>query len=119
MQYYKYPLQLDQEGKPLLVSQEQNIKDCLQLLLLESMEERKILVDFGSPIHDYVFELPHEINQSLLEREILEKIWHFEQRIYDIEIDTSFREETLWIDIEYKVKENKEKQQMQMKFNMK
>lgn len=86
----KFPLQVDQRtGKLATVSEEEDIREAIGIILRTSLGERVMRPDFGSSVMDYLFQgvtgslihgLSHDVEQCLFDQE---------QRIEDIEVHCS------------------------------
>ena len=83
----KFPLQIDPKtGKLAMVSEEEDIREAIGIILRTSLGERVMRPDFGSTVMEYLFQpvtsgmllqLADDIRQSLFEQE---------QRIEDIDV---------------------------------
>ena len=68
------------------------------------MGERAMLPDFGSRIHDYVFELPDQTAENLIATEIVDALARWEPSIVDTEVavdESGVREGKLLFNIRY------------------
>lgn len=84
----RFPLQVDPKtGKIAMVSEEEDIRESIGIILRTSMGERVMRPDFGSSVMDYLFQpvtgnvllgLAHDVRQCLFDQE---------QRIEDIEVN--------------------------------
>ena len=67
-----------------------------------------MLPDFGSGIHDYVFELPDQTAENLIATEIVDALARWEPRIVDTEVEvdeSGVREGKLLFNIRYTVRD--------------
>lgn len=65
----------------IMSSDEENIRQSLQILLSTSPGERVNRYDYGCPIQKYVFEILDVTTQTLLEEEIKKSVTLYEPRI--------------------------------------
>ena len=102
-----FPPQCYNNGKDVwVVSDEDDVKEALQILLSTALEERLNYADFGCDLQQYMFE---EINRSLvmeIQRTILNAIYEYEPRVNVEEIEITEDEndaKTLVINIQYSI----------------
>ncbi len=83
----KFPLQVDPEtGKLAMVSEEEDIRESIGIILRTSEGERVMRPDFGSNVMEYLF---HPVTGTVLhslENDVQERLFEQEQRIEDIEV---------------------------------
>lgn len=102
-----FPPQFYNQGKDVwLVSDEDDVKEALEILLSTALEERLNHADFGCDLQQYMFE---EVNRSLvmeIQRTVLNAIYDYEPRVKVTEIEITEAEEdakVLLIHISYMV----------------
>lgn len=84
----KFPLQVDPKtGKIAMVSEEEDIREAIGIILRTGKGERIMRLDFGSTILDYLFRPIETTYQARLERELQEQLLYLEPRVKDVEID--------------------------------
>ena len=100
-----FPPQFYHNGKDIwLVSDEDDVREALEILLSTALTERLNHADFGCDLQQYMFE---EINRTLvteIQRMILNAIYDYEPRVKVEEIEISEAEEdakVLFINIRY------------------
>lgn len=102
-----FPLRTDAQGGLSTSAFDENIEECVRIILGTAPGERLYRPEFGSKIHDLIFapNTPHTRNMaSFYAREALLK---WEPRIDDIEVEVradSHEENTILIEISYKVR---------------
>lgn len=74
-------------GRFCMVDAEEDIRQSIYLILMTRKGERAMLPDFGSSLHDYVFELPDQAAQNLIASEVVDALTRWEPRILDIEAE--------------------------------
>jgi phage baseplate assembly protein W len=100
-----FPPQFYHHGKNVwLVSDEDDVKEALEILLSTALKERLHHADFGCDLQQYMFE---EVNRSLvmeIQRTILNAIYDYEPRVKVTEIEITESEDdakTLVINVSY------------------
>lgn len=94
-------------GKFKMCSGDEDIRQSIYLILMTRRNERAMLPDFGSSLHDYVFELPDASSMTLLRSEVLSAIIQWEPRIIGVEIaidTTQIANGKVMLDISYTVR---------------
>lgn len=89
---FSFPPRVDPvTGRFVMCSDEEDIRQSIYIILLTRKKERAMLPDFGSNLHDYVFELPDAASMALLRSEVISSLIQWEPRIIDVavEIDTT------------------------------
>tara|TARA_B100000575_G_scaffold233589_1_gene195062 strand:- start:562 stop:975 length:414 start_codon:yes stop_codon:yes gene_type:complete len=72
-----------------MVSDEQDIKESLQIYLSTKIGERIMRSNYGCLIHDYIFESIDDNTISTIGHEIKRTIYEFEPRIHVIDVKTN------------------------------
>ncbi len=86
----KFPVAVNSvTGRFEMVSDEENIKESIYVILMTQKGERLLMPNFGSRINDYVFEVMSETNLTLMANNVKMVIEAYEKRIKDINIDIS------------------------------
>ena len=82
----KFPLQVDpRTGKIAMVSEEEDIREAIGIILRTEQGERIMRPEFGSTVMNYLFR-PVE-NTARLTHEVREQLLHQEPRITDVEVE--------------------------------
>lgn len=104
---WKFPISIDDNGNFTLVSEDEDIKEAILIILNTSPGERVMRPEFGCGIHNYVFSVINNSNLKLIEEEIEKALILYEPRIVleNIQISVDENEGSkLIISIEYNVK---------------
>jgi len=105
---WKFPIEVDKTtGRIKTSSQEEDIKEAIGLILNTRKGERIMRLDFGSRIHDYVFEDMRETTIHLMKNEIQQAILDWEPRVKNIKVQIEEDSEVpskLNVDISYVVR---------------
>ena len=74
-----------------MCSAEEDIRQSVYIILMTRLNERAMLPDFGSGLHDFVFELPDAASLALFRSEVVSSLIRWEPRIIDVsaDVDTS------------------------------
>lgn len=74
-------------GRFRMVEAEEDIRQSIYIILMTRKGERAMLPEFGSRIHDYVFELPDQTAENLIATEVVDALTRWEPRIIDTEVE--------------------------------
>ena len=94
-------------GRFVMCSDEDDIRQSIYIILTTRKNERAMLPEFGSSLHDYVFDLPDATSLALLRNEIISSLIQWEPRIVDIGVGidtTHLIEGKVILDITYTVR---------------
>ena len=81
----KFPLQVDpRTGKFAMVSQEEDIREAIGIILNTVQGERVMRPEFGSDVMEYVFAPSSSTNRQSLVRAVEEQLQYQEPRIKDV-----------------------------------
>jgi phage baseplate assembly protein W len=89
---WSFPPRVDPvTGRFVMCSGEEDIKQSVYIILMTRLSERAMLPDFGSDLHNFVFELPDAASMALLRNEVVSALIRWEPRIINVsaEIDTT------------------------------
>ena len=103
---WKFPLTLDAKGAFTLVSEDEDIREAIVIILSTVPGERVMRPEFGCGIHNYIFSVINSSNLMMIEEEIKSALILYEPRvrIEEIQADADASEEgKLTIKIEYTV----------------
>ena len=98
------PLQMDHRGGIALVSDDEDVRQAIWIILSTAPGERPMRPDFGCGIHDVVFEAVDAYTIGRLEQKIRIALDQWEPRIDVVAIETDLSnvgEGQLLIDIHY------------------
>ena len=84
----KFPLQIDPKtGKLAMVSEEEDIREAIGIILRTSLGERVMRPDFGSTVMDYLFQPVTGGLLNGLAEDVTQCLFDQEQRIENIEVN--------------------------------
>jgi phage baseplate assembly protein W len=89
---WSFPPRVDPvTGRFVMCSGEEDIRQSIYIILMTRLSERAMMPDFGSDLHNFVFELPDAASMALLRNEVILSLIRWEPRIVDVavEIDTT------------------------------
>ncbi|HOU52938.1 GPW/gp25 family protein [Myxococcota bacterium] len=104
---FAFPMRLDPKGSVALSEGEQNIEECIRLLLGTAPGERPMRPDFGCRIHDFVFYPNNANTASLVAYYVREALAKWEPRIEDIRVSATpdpVQENAIRVDIRYRIR---------------
>lgn len=105
---WKFPIEVDKTtGRIKTVSDEEDIRESLLLILNTAKGERVMRKDFGSKVNDFVFESLNATHINLLKKEIKKAILEWEPRVTNVKVNVlkdRLKKELINIEIGYQVR---------------
>ena len=104
---WKFPVAVDDTGSIRTSEYEQDIQEAIRLILLTAKGERVMRPNFGSGLHEYVFESMSATNIGSIQAAIQNALMEFEPRIELIAVKVEPEQSEigkLLIDIDYRVR---------------
>lgn len=105
---WKFPVEADPlSGRVRLVSEEEDIREAIKIILMTRKGERVMRPDFGCRIHDYAFETMDYTTLSRMKHAVEEALRLWEPRIIDVETEVTVEDGSLGkllIEIQYVVR---------------
>lgn len=104
---WKYPVNVDNDGKISMSEYETDIKEAIWIILGTAKGERVMRPDFGCGIHDFVFSPLNTATLSLVENTVREGLTLWEPRIELIKLEVIPEESDqgkLLVSIDYQVR---------------
>ena len=101
-----FPLAADAGGALDLAAYEESVRQSIWIILGTAKGERVMRPDFGSGIHELVFDAVTDSTEGRLAASVRDALLRFEPRIdvRDVHISTSGRGEVLLISVDYEVR---------------
>ncbi|MBU0552917.1 GPW/gp25 family protein [Myxococcota bacterium] len=84
---FAFPLGVDGGGGMRLSAHEENIQQCVQIILGTAPGERVYRPQFGCKIHDYIFAPNNDHNRNMISYYAREALLKWEPRIEAIEVE--------------------------------
>ena len=103
---WSFPVRIGSTGGVALSSHEENIEECIKLVLGTAVGERVMEPQFGSRIHDYVFHPNNPNTASMVAYYAEQALVKHEPRIQDISIRAfpdPGEENVLRLEVKYKL----------------
>ncbi len=119
---WKFPIQLDNNGKFILSKYEEDIKEAILIILKTEPGERVMEPEFGCSIYEYVFSTINISNLMLMEESVKKALLIYEPRIEVSQVKASpdYQENGLvLISIDYTVSSTNERQNLVYPFYLK
>ncbi|WP_457593478.1 GPW/gp25 family protein [Hydrogenimonas sp.] len=119
---WKFPVGVDEEGRFECVSEYEDIKEAILIILKTAPGERVMRPEFGCGINDYVFSVINSATLMQIEAEIKRALTLYEPRIVVENVKASAEEASvgrLLIAIDYTVKSSNSRQNMVYPFYLK
>ncbi len=105
---FAFPPRIDTAtGKFVMAEAEEDIRQSIYIILMTRIKERAMLPEFGSRLHEYIFEVPNGDFAIRVSREIREALTRYEPRIInvDVQVDTkNVRNGVIHLNIRYVVR---------------
>lgn len=83
---FAFPMQIDALGGTEMSHDEENIRQCMMLILGTAPGERMRRPKFGCAIHDILFEPNTAVTAAKIEYEVKRALIDYEPRIGDVEV---------------------------------
>ena len=83
---FAFPMQIDALGGTAMTSEEENIRQCMTMILGTAPGERMRRPKFGCGIHDILFEPNTAVTVAKVEYEVKRALLEQEPRIADVEV---------------------------------
>lgn len=102
-----FPMKIDGAGGLALSAYEENIEECIRIILGTAPGERVYRPEFGCRIHDLLFAPNNDNTCNLAAFYVKEALLKWEPRIRGIEVEArvdSLEESTLRVEISYSVR---------------
>lgn len=105
---FAFPLDVDESGRLVLVSDDDDIGQAIELILSTAPGERLMRPEFGCAVHEYVFDAVDAQTTTRIAAAVRAALERWEPRIavLSIEFDADDEEEpgALHIDVRYRIK---------------
>ncbi len=119
---WKFPIGLDEEGRFESVSEYEDIKEAILIILRTAPGERVMRPEFGCGINDYVFSVINSATLMEIEAQVRRALTLYEPRISVESVKASAEDAAagrLLISIDYTVKSSNSRQNMVYPFYLK
>lgn len=80
-QGWRFPIAVDEVGKIVLSSHEENIRESIRIILGTAKGERVMRADFGAGLHDFVFDTINSATMASVQTAIQNALLTWEPRI--------------------------------------
>lgn len=91
---WKFPFAISTEHGRVEVSElKENIRESVKIILLTEPGERMLHPEFGTKLHQFLFENIDRQTQEMIEREVRHSLQMWENRIWNIEVSADAEEE--------------------------
>ncbi len=119
---WRFPVGLDEEGRFETVSDEEDIREAILIILKTAPGERVMQPEFGCGINDYIFSVINSATMMEIEKEVKRALLLYEPRIVTERVEVSAEDASegkLLISIDYTVKSSNSRQNMVYPFYLK
>ncbi|WP_456401945.1 GPW/gp25 family protein [Hydrogenimonas sp.] len=119
---WAFPPRVESDGAFATVSEEDDIKEAIRIILETAPGERPMRPEFGCGINEYVFGVINGVTLGQIGSEVRRALTLFEPRILLERVEVSAREAEsgrLLIEIDYTVKRSNSRQNMVYPFYLK
>lgn len=91
---WKFPFAISAEHGRVEVSElKENIRESVKIILLTEPGERMLHPEFGTKLHQFLYENIDRQTQEMIEREVRHSLQMWENRIWNIEVSADAEEE--------------------------
>jgi hypothetical protein len=104
---WKFPVEIERDRSIALAEYEQDVREAIRIILLTAQGERVMRPDFGSRLHEFVFETMNPTTIGAMQAAIRDALVTWEPRIQVLTVDIAADPGTLGrllITIEYRVR---------------
>ena len=112
---WAFPLQLDPQGRMAQVRGPVNVEHAIQMILLTRKGERIMRPEFGSQLHELVFEPNDEMTMGLAAQYVRDALAMWEPRIRVEAVDVTSDDDdasVMHISIQYEIKATHDKRSL-------
>ena len=112
---WAFPLQLDPQGRVAQVHGSVNVEHAIQMILLTRKGERIMRPEFGSQLHELVFEPNDEMTMGLAAQYVRDALAMWEPRIRVEAVDVTSDDDdasVMHISIQYEIKATHDKRSL-------
>lgn len=115
---WEFPVRISGEhGRVAISRDKENIRQSVKIILLTEPGERLLHQEFGTKLHQFLFESMDSQTEEMIRREVCHALYRWETRITDIEVmpDTEHhRQGELRINVSYRIAELEETDQIEI-----
>ena len=104
---FRFPYSTNPSGNVALSKYEQNIEECVRIIIGTAKGERQMRPDFGCGIHDFVFAPNNTSTQTLVAHHVEEALAKWEPRIIGIKVEAKpdpDSSERILVDVRYEIR---------------
>ncbi len=84
---WSFPPRVDSAtGRFVMSEGEEDIKESIYIIIMTKLGERAMLPEFGSDIHNHIFDMPDSESVYMMELEILKALSYWEPRIIEVTV---------------------------------
>lgn len=104
---FRFPFTVDPSGGIALSKYEDNVEECVRIILGTALGERVMRAEFGCGIHDLVFAPNNVGTQTLVAFHVEESLYKWEPRIRNVQVEVAgdeHQQERILVDIRYEIR---------------
>lgn len=102
----KFPFTFTGQGMVAVSEHKENVKESIRIILLTEPGERITRPQFGTGLHQFLFEVMDSRLEEMISREVIHSLTRWEERITDISVQAGFdqmEEGILRIEVSYRL----------------
>ena len=104
---FRFPFTVDPTGGIAMSRYEDNVEECVRIVLGTALGERVMRSEFGCGIHDLVFAPNNVGTQTLVAFHVEESLYKWEPRIRNVQVEVRAdpdQQERILVDIRYEIR---------------
>lgn len=114
----KFPFEISKEHGQVQVSEfRENIRQSVEIILQTEPGERMLHPQFGTKLHQFLFENMDAQTKEMIEREVRHSLSMWEKRIWDIEVEADMdtgRQGELYVAVTYRIAGREEREHVEI-----
>ena len=115
---WKFPFGISGEHGRVETSEgRENIRQSVKIILLTEPGERMMHPEFGTKLHQFLFESMDSQTEEMIRREVRHSLQMWEKRIWDIQVETDMgleRQGELHINVAYRIAGREEEDRVEI-----
>lgn len=107
----KFPFSFTEQGMAAVSEDRDNVRESIRIILLTEPGERITQPQFGTGLHQFLFEVMDSRLEEMISREVIHSLNRWEERITDISVQAGFEqmeEGILKIEVSYRLADSME-----------
>lgn len=116
---WEFPIRISgRHGRVAVSRDKENIRQSVKIILLTEPGERLLHGDFGTRLHQFLFENMDSQTEEMIRREVCSALTQWEERIKDIEVTADmgrYGQGELYLEVSYRIAESGEADRVEIR----